>query len=119
MKAGNQRAIESVVRSMGLVGNSLAVRQLVCAVELAHEDRTLLYSVTKGLYPAVAAHFEGANGLSVERNLRSARDNQWARGDQERLREMAGFSIRLKPSTGEFVDMICYYMESHGLLPDG
>lgn len=119
MKAENQRAIEKVVRSMGLVGRSLAIRQLVCAVELAHEDRTLLYNVTKGLYPAVAERFEGASGLSVERNLRSARDHQWAKGDQDRLREMAGYSIRIKPSTGEFIDMICYYMESQGLLSDG
>lgn len=31
---------------------------------------------------------------------------------------MAGFPIRVKPTTGEFVDIICYYMEANGAFDD-
>ncbi len=114
----NLRAIETVLHSLGLFGNSLAVRQTIWAVELAHEDQELLINIMKGLYPAVAERFQGATVQSVERNLRSARDRQWAKGDVELLRKMAGYHLSVKPTTGEFVDIIRYYMEVEGLLPD-
>ena len=118
MGLNQQRAIRDVLRSMGLLGDSLSMRQLVCAVELAHQNPELLLRVTKGLYPAVAAHVDQATPSTVERNLRLIRDHQWDKGDQERLREMAGFPIRVKPTTGEFVDLICYYMEAKGAFDD-
>ena len=118
MTLNQQRAIREVLRSMGLFGESLSLRQLVCAVELAHTEPELLRRITKGLYPAVAAHFDQATPATVERNLRLIRDHQWNKGDQERLREMAGFPIRVKPTTGEFVDIICYYMEANGAFDD-
>ena len=85
---------------------------------MAPQNPVLLLRVTKGLYPAVAAHFDQATPSTVERNLRLIRDHQWDKGDQERLREMAGFPIRVKPTTGEFVDLICYYMEAKGAFDD-
>ena len=112
----NRQKIESVVRSLGLFGLSMATQQLICAVELTHDDPELLLYITKGLYPAVAEKFEGASGETVERNIRSARDHVWAKGDLDRLREMAGFHLRSKPTTGEFIDIIRYYMESHHLF---
>ena len=113
-----QRAIREVLRSMGLLGDSLSMRQLMCAVELAHRNPELLRRITKGLYPEVAAHFDQATPSTVERNLRLIRDQQWNKGDQERLRVMAGFPIRVKPTTGEFVDIICYYMEAQGAFDE-
>ena len=118
MGLNQQRAIRDVLRSMGLLGDSLSMRQLVCAVKLAHQNPELLLRVTKGLYPAVADHFDQATPFTVERNLRLIRDQQWNKGDQERRREMAGFPMRVKPTTGEFVDLICYYMESKGAFDD-
>ena len=118
IRLNQQPAITDVLSPMGLLGDSLSMRQLVCAVELAHRNPELLLRVTKGLYPAVAAHFDQATPSTVERNLRLIRDHQWNKGDQERLREMAGFPIRVKPTTGEFVDLICYYMEFKGAFDD-
>lgn len=114
----NRRAIEGVLHTLGLLGSSISMRQMVCAVELAHEDQSLLTNVSKGLYARVANEFGGTNGAAVERNLRALRDRQWSRGDVERLQEMALFQMKVKPSTGEFIDIIRYYMESHDLFPD-
>ena len=116
--SSNYRAIESVVRSLGLFGVSISTQQLICAVELAHQDPELLLYVTKGLYPAVAKRFEFTNGSAVERNLRTARDLVWSRGDTARLNDMAGYELKRRPTTGEFVDIIRYYMETNLLFTD-
>lgn len=118
MKLAHQQEIEAVVRALGLITPSLSKRQLICAVELAHENVQVMCKVMDNLYPAVAEYFEGANVESVERNLRSARDHVWAKGNVDLLIEMTGCPIRLKPTTGEFVDAIRYYMERERLFPD-
>lgn len=112
------QAIESVLHSLGLLGTSTAMLQMLCAVKLAHEDPYLLRNIMTGLYPAVAEHFDGANASSVERNLRGLRDRQWAKGNVDLLREMAGFNLQVKPTTGEFIDIIRYYMETEGLFEE-
>jgi len=112
------QAIEAVLHSLGLFGPSTAMWQMLCAVELAHRDPYLLRNIMTGLYPEVAKNFDGASVSSVERNLRGLRDRQWAKGDLERLREMAGFNLQIKPTTGEFIDIIRYYMEANGLFDE-
>ena len=102
-----QKAIEHVVRSLGLSGRTLSSRQLIMAVELAYFDRTLLQYVTKGLYIEVAAKSGHSNWKSVERNLRIARDRVWERADRSLLDQMAGYQLKKKPSTGELIDMLC------------
>lgn len=111
MTLNQQRVIREVLRSMGLIGESLSLRQLVCAVELAHTEPELLRRITKGLYPAVAAHFDQATPATVERNLRLIRDHQWNKGDQERLREMAGFP---HPCQAHHRRICGYYLLLHG-----
>lgn len=110
------QAIEAVLHSLGLFGASTAMRQMVYAVKLAHEDPWLLKDMMCGLYASVADHFEGASASSVERNIRGLRDKVWVKGDVDQLRKMAGYSLRTKPTTGEFIDMIRYYMEREGLF---
>ncbi len=38
MKIANQNEIQTVVRSLGILEPSAAVQQLICAVELSHEN---------------------------------------------------------------------------------
>ena len=114
----NLKAIEGVLHTLGLLGTSVAMRQMICAVELSHEEQALLTNVSKGLYEKVARQFGNTNSAAVERNLRALRDRQWERGDVDRLREMALYHLQLKPSTGEFIDIVRYYMEANDLFPD-
>lgn len=118
MRKENMKRVEAVLRSLGLLGCFVCMRQMSLAVVLAHENGTLLTNVTKGLYPAVAEQCNGTNGKAVERNLRSARDTIWMQSGPERICAMLGVSVLLKPTTGELVDMICYYMECNGLFCD-
>ena len=112
------QAIKAVLQSLGLFGTSIAMWQMFYAVKLAHEDLGLLRNIMTGLYAAVARQFEGATASSVERNLRGLRDRQWAKGDVDLLRKMAGFNLQVKPTTGEFIDIIRYYMEAEGLFEE-
>ena len=114
----NLRVIEGVLHTLGLLGSSISMRQMVCAVELAHEDQSLLTNVARGSYERVAKEFGNTNSAAVERNLRALRDRQWTKGDVDRLREMAMYHMKVKPSTGEFIDIIRYYMEANDLFPD-
>ena len=115
----NMKRIEQVVRSLGLSGRALSSRQLMLAVELAHEDKSLLEFVTKGLYLEVAARFDrSTNWRAVERNLRTARDQAWEKADRNRLNRIAGYVMKTKPSTGEFIDMLCYFVESGRPIED-
>ena len=114
----NLKAIEHVLHTLGLLGSSVAMRQMVCAIELAHEDPSLLLSVTKGLYSKVAEHLGDTNHTAVERNLRALRDRLWTEGDMDRYREMATYNVQLKPTTGEMIDTVRFYMEYNDLFPD-
>lgn len=111
------KKIERVVHSLGLSGRARSSRQLILAVELAHRDKTLLENITKGLYIEVARLYGRAAGWkAVERNLRTARDQVWDRGDRARLCEIAGYPLKTRPTAGELVDMLCYYLETEGTL---
>ena len=118
LRPGNLRAVEGVLHTLGLMGPSVAMRQMMCAVALAHGEMQLLTNVSKGLYARVADVFGGTNSDAVERNLRTLRDRHWKKGDVDRLREMAMYPLKVKPSTGEFIDIIRYYMEANDLFPD-
>ena len=109
-------AIEAVLHSMGLIGSTLAMREMILAAALAHEDRRLLTNISKGLYSRVAAEFGETTEAAVEHNLRKLRDRQWERGDRTRLQEMAMYDIIIKPTTGEFIDIVRYYMESNDMF---
>ena len=114
----NFRAIQGMLHTMGLYGPSIALKQMICAVELAHEDMKLLQNVTKGLYTRVADYFGNTNTAAVERNLRALRDKMWEKCDRAHFERIACYPIVMKPSTGELIDMIRYYMEINGMFPD-
>jgi hypothetical protein len=94
------------------------MRQFILALELVHEDEDLLNGITTKLHPMMVERLPHATRGSVEKNLRSARDAIVDRGDPERLREVAGFTIRRHPSVGDLLDAIDYYMRRNHLWPD-
>lgn len=118
-KSEAYRAVESVVRSLGVTCANISMRQFIQGVELIHMDATLIDSVTHRLYPKIAQLYPSASGGGIERNLRSARDIIVDRGDRERLEEVIGFKLRYPPSVADLLDSVEYYMDRNGLWPDG
>jgi hypothetical protein len=94
------------------------MRQFILALELVHQDEDLLNGITTRLHPLMVERLGHATRNSVEKNLRSARDTIMDRGDPERLREVAGFTIRRHPSVGDLLDALDYYMRRNGLWPE-
>jgi two-component system response regulator (stage 0 sporulation protein A) len=78
------------------------------AVALAIIKPSLLDRITRGLYPAVAAQFE-TTPARVERSMRHAIEVGWAKGSNERLVKLFGFSRHRrkgKPTNSEFIGLL-------------
>lgn len=112
------RAAEGLVRSLGVTGVNLSIRQLICALELLHCDEALIDSVTKRLYPKIAECFSPSTPAAVERNLRTGRDAIVKKGDREQLERILGHKLRTSLSVADLLDSMNYYMKCNGLWPD-
>ena len=78
------------------------------AIVMACEDKTLLESVTKRLYPAVAKT-SNSTPEKVERNIRNAIEVAWSRGNQSTFDEIFGATInnaKGRPTNMEFIAML-------------
>lgn len=111
------RAVESVVRCMGLSCSNISMRQFIYGVELLHYEPDLIDAVTKRLYPRIAERFPNANGKSVERNLRTARAVILERADPERRAEVLGYRQIYSFSVADLMDTVVFYMDRRMLWP--
>ena len=104
--------IESMVTDMihevGVPAHIKGYSYLRVAIMLVLEDRQLIESITKLLYPTVAKKFS-TSASRVERAIRHAIEVAWDRGDTETLNNIFGFTINQskgKPTNSEFIAMI-------------
>lgn len=72
--------VTEIIQRIGIPANIKGYRYLRNAVMLAVEDMTILDSITKELYPAVARS-NGTTPTRVERAIRHAISSAWDRGD--------------------------------------
>ena len=75
---------------------------------MAIENREVINSITKVLYPTIAKMNETTSSR-VERAIRHAIEVAWDRGDLETLQKYFGYtvnSIKGKPTNSEFIAMI-------------
>ena len=82
------------------------------ATFLAHEDMTLLRSLTGKLYPGVGKRF-GVNSAAVERAMRHVIDAAWAKGSIESQYEIFKNTIdaaRGKPTCGGMIAQLAYML---------
>ncbi|MEA4853691.1 MAG: sporulation transcription factor Spo0A [Christensenella sp.] len=78
------------------------------AVKLAAEDRMIIYSITKRLYPEIAKRFD-VSGTKVELAIRHTIEVMWERGTLKEFGKMLGFrkgEENQKPTNGEFIALI-------------
>ena len=84
-----------------LVGHPYVVEAILLVVQ----DRTILNSITFGLYPQVAARFN-TTAARVERAIRHLVEVTWTRGDLDVLNRCFGNTVdaaKGKPTNGEFI----------------
>lgn len=100
--------ISDIMRQIGVPAHIKGYQYLRSAIELCIEDREMLESVTKLLYPTVAKEYSTTSSR-VERAIRHAIEVAWDRGDVDVLSSYFGYTIqsnRGKPTNSEFIAMI-------------
>ena len=102
---GAEEIARSLLFELGIPEHILGRRYLIKAIELVVEDKSLIDSITKRLYPAVAQCFD-TTGSRVERAIRHAVELAWDRGDLGVLEKYFGYTISItkgKPTNSEFI----------------
>ena len=107
-----ERSVESLVTSIlhdiGVPANMKGYQYLREAIVLSVNDKEMMNSVTKVLYPTVAKMYS-TTASRVERAIRHAIEVAWDRGDIDVLSSYFGYTIqntRGKPTNSEFIAMI-------------
>ena len=100
--------ITKMIHQIGVPAHIKGYRYLRKGIMLCVMDESMLGSVTKSLYPAIAKHFQTTSSR-VERAIRHAIEVAWDRGDIDILNSYFGYTIhngRGKPTNSEFIAML-------------
>lgn len=117
-KVGQTRSIENnrtlderitnIFISVGIPAHIKGYQYLRQGIKLAVDTPTIINSITKTLYPAIAEHFS-TTPSKVERAIRHAIEVAWNRGKIENINSIFGirvYSNSDKPTNGEFIALI-------------
>ena len=103
-----QVTVSEIMHQIGVPAHIKGYQYLREAIVLSVNDREMMNSVTKVLYPTVAKRF-ATTSSRVERAIRHAIEVAWDRGDVDVLNSYFGYTIqntRGKPTNSEFIAMI-------------
>ena len=103
-----QVTVSEIMHQIGVPAHIKGYQYLREAIVLSINDREMMSSVTKVLYPTVAKMYS-TTASRVERAIRHAIEVAWDRGDVEVLSSYFGYTIqstRGKPTNSEFIAMI-------------
>lgn len=101
-------AITDILHKIGVPVHIKGYHYLREAIYMGFNDSSLLESVTKCLYPAVAKHFK-TTVQGVERAIRHAIETAWSKGDLENIRRIFGYTVsfyKSRPTNSEFIALI-------------
>ena len=100
--------ITDIIHQIGIPAHIKGYHYLREAILLSIEDKEMLESVTKQLYPTVAKKFS-TTASRVERAIRHAIETAWDRGDIDIINNMFGYTVSVgkgKPTNSEFIALI-------------
>ena len=103
-----EQLVTNIFHDLGMPAHIKGYEYLRYAILRVLENKTLLHSVTKELYPMTAKAF-GSKPSRVERAIRHAIEVAWTRGDPENIAKLFGCTVlssRGKPTNSEFLAMI-------------
>lgn len=105
-----ERIVTEIIVNFGISANVKGYRYLRCGVMLAAQDMTILDSVTKRLYPAIAVS-NNTTPSRVERAIRHAIASAWDKGGgdvdfiESKLRCRINYAGE-RPTNSEFIALI-------------
>ena len=106
------RCISQVLRDCGIPASLSGYQFIREAIFLKFHNAGYRTSITKALYPDVAAAFH-TTASRVERSIRHAIEVGWVRGNADILEHYFGYTTNPhsgKPTNGEFIATICDHL---------
>lgn len=103
-----EQLVTNIFHELGMPAHIKGYEYLRYAILRVIENRNLLHSVTKELYPMTAKAFN-SKPSRVERAIRHAIEVAWTRGDADNISKLFGCTVlssRGKPTNSEFLAMI-------------
>ncbi len=100
--------VTDVIHQIGIPAHIKGYHFIRYAIMLCVENSDMINSITKLLYPTVAAKFKTTSSR-VERAIRHAIELAWDRGDTDIIDSYFGYTIRSskgKPTNSEFIALI-------------
>lgn len=100
--------VTDMIHQLGVPAHIKGYHYLRTAILYSIEDKTLLDSVTKLLYPTVAGIYDTTSSR-VERAIRHAIEIAWDRGNVDTLNAFFGYTVdtgKGKPTNSEFIALI-------------
>ncbi len=100
--------VTEVIHQLGVPAHIKGYHYLREAIISSIENKELLESVTKMLYPAVARKFSTTSSR-VERAIRHAIEIAWDRGNIDTLNSFFGYTVNTckgKPTNSEFIALV-------------
>ncbi len=103
-----ERYITDIMLDIGVPAHLKGYFYLREAILLSGRDMTVVGSVTKLLYPAIARRFHTTD-QKVERAIRNVIEVSWTRGNADTFQEVFGYSPldgRSRPTNSEYIARI-------------
>lgn len=103
-----EKDVTNMIHEIGVPAHIKGYQYLREAIMMSVEDVEMLGSITKILYPTIAAKYQ-TTPSRVERAIRHAIEVAWSRGKMETLDSLFGYTINTgkgKPTNSEFIALI-------------
>jgi two-component system response regulator (stage 0 sporulation protein A) len=100
--------VTNIIHEIGVPAHIKGYQYLRDAIIMAIENREVINSITKVLYPTIAK-MNMTTPSRVERAIRHAIEVAWSRGKMDTINELFGYTIHTgkgKPTNSEFIALI-------------
>jgi len=100
--------VAEILKKLGIAPDKNGFHYLRKAIYECYLEPSLLTSITKDIYPMLAASFSKKESC-IERSIRSAIETGWDRGNYEYSNELFSNCVdyyKTKPTNGEFIAII-------------
>ena len=100
--------VTNIIHEIGVPAHIKGYQYLRDAIIMAIENRDVINSITKVLYPTIAK-MNQTTSSRVERAIRHAIEVAWNRGKMDTINEVFGYTIHTgkgKPTNSEFIALI-------------
>ena len=108
IKQNLENDVTQLLHEIGIPAHIKGYQYLRDAISISVEEKDMLVSVTKVLYPTIAKR-HNTTSSRVERAIRHAIEVAWSRGRLDTLHKLFGYTVSTgkgKPTNSEFIALV-------------